>query len=101
MQTQLVDVSFAIQDPSDQVISIGTQNYPPATTCYGLDSEAGNNIWLQGNSNGQQRLCTSKPFGSQLSATFQGAAGTYTLSATDFDVLYPKDTETHPIHAPK
>lgn len=101
MQTQIINASFAIQNPSDSVNTIAGVVYPGGTTCTSLDDTDGNNIWLQINADGIQRLCISKPFGSVVTADFIGASGPYTLIATSFDVVYPKDFHTHPIHAPK
>jgi len=101
MKSKLIDVSFAIQDPGDTVSHIGTITYPAGTTCNDLNTTPDNNIWLEPNAYGQQRLCTTAILGTQLMGSFIGTGGPYTLPGTTFDILYPKDFHDHPIHRPR
>jgi len=103
MQSTLIDVSFDIQATTDTVVSIGTTTYGAATTPITLDQIPNNNIWLQENHDGLQRLCTSKPYGTILTATLIGTSGAYVVSSTPFETYYEAgvNIKSHPIHRPR
>lgn len=107
MQTQLIDISFAIVNVADIVSSIGTTAYPGGTTCTSLDADPNSNVWLEQNSDGVMRLCTTKAFGKLIQGNFvNSGSGAYSVNGTTFETLYPAGVsgfvlQTHPIHAPK
>lgn len=100
MQKNLVQVSFPVL-PFDEVVSIGSEVFPPGTNCLMLDSMPDSGYWIAKNSSGLERLCTTKPFGTSLPAQFLISGLPVFMEAEDFVLLSGFGLQPHPIHAPK
>lgn len=96
-EKEIAKFAWILEDETnDQVNSIGGGAYG-GTTVANLVAQ-NPQFWLEADSNGTNRLCTSKTLDSALDGTFWNAAiGPYTRKAVLFDTIL---FGGHPTHRP-